>query len=535
MEMIQKLTWLVVSFFCGIAQAEQIPFYEKSYTSDVKFDDGINYETLVTNIQVSKAQTLEQVLELVPKDFYNNYVLVYRSRSLQDANPLYPRAIVFGKSSKFIMAFNGHKKQKGYNNLEMIQFREKEFRWEFREITFVDGKPPVFSEANPKKCLECHQSPKRLNIDPRPNWEPYNFWPGAYASVDSEIKPTLKKDYEAYMANETTYLDDVLKRFLPQDMVLMEEQAHEEENLTKFTEKIKPTHDRYKHLGDFSVRGPLNLTKSTVILNMRRVARILRDEMGELFNVYKYSLLSLGDAASMSSSEMLKYACGELYMPEAVRQKHIDYALKKRFYKEITYRRPKGNYGWNHGFAAGIDIMLMPLGILTDDLSMEFRTDGRFSFGDRFTSPHDSPTHFRDAVMLVYADDPAVKMDCKQLKAESEKSLQEFESNGGLDKALLRSKEELEQEPKRPLVERCISCHVNYEDGGQAPTIPFDDFSRLKPLLGEKKYPRGTLFEEILFRTSDHAPLRDQMPPAGNVDRSQRDDFIESIQKLLEQ
>ncbi|MBY0384495.1 hypothetical protein K2X05_04985, partial [bacterium] len=82
---------------------------------------------------------------LVPQEFFQNYVLMYRSRSLQDASYLMPRAIVFGRSAKFIMAFNGHEKQKGYNNLEIIQYREKTQRWEFREITFSQYKPPVFS------------------------------------------------------------------------------------------------------------------------------------------------------------------------------------------------------------------------------------------------------------------------------------------------------------------------------------------------------------------------------------------------------
>lgn len=507
-------------------------YFEKGYTSNVNHDDGISYDGLVEKMQASGAQTLEQTLDLVPQEFYQNYVLVYRSRSLQDSSPLFPRAIVFGRSSKFIMAFNGHKKQKGYNNLEIIQFREKEFRWEFREITFNDGKAPSFSEANPKKCLECHQSPKRLTVDPRPNWEPYNFWPGVYASVDSKIDPVLKDEYEQYISGKkTTVINSVLMRFEPQDRILVEEQALEKTNLEKFFSKIHPTHERYKRLGIYDLRAPLSFTKSTVILNMRRVARIVREELGDLFSVYKYALMGLGDAESLNSSKWLKYACHNLYMPETVREKHLEYTLKKRKIAESQYKKSEKAIYFDHGVAAGFDITLMPLGILTDDLSMDFKTEGRFSFRDRFSSPHDSATHFREAMMIVYADDPAVEMDCKQLREASEKALSDFEHSGGLDRALLKT--DVVVTPVRPLVNRCISCHVNYEDGGQAPHIPFDDFQKLKPLLSQDKYLRGTLLDEIVYRTGDHATLKDQMPPAGLVEREQREIFIQELKSLL--
>jgi hypothetical protein len=524
----------IFTFVFGALAENKVPFYEQSYTSNVNYEDGINYDSLVEKMKSTNVKTLESTLALVPKEFYDNYVLIYRSRSLQDASPLFPRAIVFGRSSKFIMAYNGHKKQKGYNNLEIIQFRDKGFRWEFREITFNEGKVPTFSEPNPKKCLECHQSPKRTDVDPRPNWEPYNFWPGAYASVDDELEPVLKRDIENYENKKISYMSGVLNRFLPQDKILIEEQSHEKSNLEKFETQVKPTHERYKFLSSFNSRGPLNLTKSTVILNMRRVLRIVRKELGELFHVYKYSLLGLGDTSATTNSNMLKYACGELYMSPSAHKKHLAYTLKRRTLKEKEYIKPDPAYGFRHGFAAGIDILLMPLGIQTDDLSMDFHTDGRFSFQDRFTSPHDSAEHFREAAMLVYADDPSITMKCEELETAAEKSLSEFESKGGLDKALLRSEEDIEKKIGRPLIQRCISCHVNYEDGGQAPMIPFDDFSKLKPLLSGKKYLRGNLFDEILFRTSDHAPLNQLMPPAGRVDRRLRDDFINSIEELMD-
>ena len=49
------------------------------------------------------------------------------------------------------MAFNGHTRQKGFQNIEIVQFREAEHRWEFREITFYSDKAP--SPMRTAKCL----------------------------------------------------------------------------------------------------------------------------------------------------------------------------------------------------------------------------------------------------------------------------------------------------------------------------------------------------------------------------------------------
>lgn len=525
------MNFFLLSFFIYFSFGLEVERYESKEEANVNYDDGITYESLVEDIKKAGTNSLEESLALLPTDFLRHYVLMYRSRSLQDASPLYPRAIVFGRSARFILAFNGHEKQKGYNNLEIIQFRDQEQRWEFREITFFKDKSPSFSEANPKKCLECHQSPRRENVDPRPNWEPYNFWPGAYASVDGVLKPVLKPDYEAYISGDKP-LSSTLRSFLPQDQILIEEQSLEQKNLQKFFSEIKPQHSRYKFLAEFSVRKPLSLTKMTVILNMRRVARLIKEELGSLFQDYKYVVLGLGDYVSPLSSKQLQFACGDLYLPKSVYADYVSRGLRLRSHPEKKYIRPQNTYRWSFGLAAGFDILFLPLGIQTDDWSMDFRTEGRFAAEDRFTSPHDSRAHFRDAMEIVYQGDSALKMNCKELQLASEQSVDDLKNRGELDRAL-DSHLQLKLQSARPLVQRCIGCHVQYEDGGQAPSIPFDNLDQLEPLLRQNKYKRGTLFDEILFRTSDHAPLREQMPPAGFTDRQQRDEFIERLRKLL--
>jgi hypothetical protein len=525
---------LVCLLLLGLSHQLWAQDYLSTYTFDDRLDDQVSIDSFWQNIENQNTQTLEEALELLPNKFFENYVLMYRSRSLQESSFLFPRAIVFGQTARFILSFNGHPKQRGYDNLEIVQFREDTHSWEFREITFYQDRSPHLSEANPRKCLECHQSPRRQNVDPRPNWEPYNFWPGAYASLDSEIRPLLYERYQAYLSGQRQRLPRPMERFLPQDLFLAEEQGQEQSQLERFESLVKEGHPRYQHLGPFNVRSPLNLTKATTTYNMRRLARLAREELGEeLFSVYKYALLGLGDAQGMVNSRRLPFACGQLYLPDTIKQTHIEQALQTRHYEPNLYIKPERAMRWKVDLAAGLDILLAPLGIDTTDWSMDFRTQGRFSFRNRYTSPHHSPTHWRDAMEIVYDADPALQLNCQQLSEHSEQALAEYYRQRDSTE-ILNGRPMQSSSPSQPLIRRCISCHVEYMDGGQAPYIPFDNFDGLKPLLNQGQYARGTLFDEILYRTSDHAPLEEQMPPSGQVPNQARDQFIQSLMELMD-
>jgi hypothetical protein len=499
---------------------------EANYEVNVNADDQINYEKLSEGIKAnSSIQSLEQALTLVPKNFFNNYVLVYRSRSLQQSSFKHPRAIVFGESGKFIFAFNGDKKQRGFNELEMIQFREDTNRFEFREISFKPGSPPVFSDANPKKCMECHQSPHRVGIDMRPNWEPYNFWPGVYASLNGGIKPVLKGFWDRYKSKESTYLEVPLNKFVLQDFFLVDEQAQEESSLSYFERNIKPLHDRYHFFPAYDVNSPIKLTKITIILNMRRVVRLMRESLSELFDKYKYAIAGLTGGTN-SDSRNLPHICNHLYIPNKVKQIHLGALSKIEKINPDDFMEKTDGYDRSFPLGLGIDLIFKPLGVDISDWSMDFKTDGRFSAEDRFTSPHSSQVHLRDAIELLEPN--LAELNCDELNDESFKTLNDFEKSGQLTKTLdeiaLRPKQ-----PLKPLVNRCIHCHA--EGDPTVPYLPFDDFSKLKTMLKDK-YPKGTLLDEIRFRTSDHAPKHLQMPPAGQVDRVSRDTFLKSIEDL---
>ncbi len=497
------------------------------YESSIDHDDQINIDLFKNNIEVSGANTVDEALGLIPSEFFENYVLVYRSRSLQDSSFEYPRAIVFGKSARFIMSFNGHESQKGYNSIEAIQFREDEQKWEFHEITFSETTPPKF-EKNPTKCLECHQSPSRQNVDMRPNWEPYNFWPGVYASMDKTLEPVLRRTLDR--ANETGSTPyGVLAKFTEDDFILVDEQSQEKERLEFFEENIKTAPlSRYRFLGEFNTRDPLDFTKALIQLNMMRISRIMKESLGEAFDTYKYTLFGMG-TASFLSSRNLRFQCRKLYMTGEPLNTHLNFLNANYAINLENYLNPPDTY-FEKSLEEFLDIIFQPFGVSTKDWSMDFKTNGRFAFRNRYGSPADSFIHLRDAMVRVYKDEPAAEMSCDELEEKSEQALQQFYGSGEMMN-LFNAVAGAPIPRQRPLIDRCMNCHVGYDDV-LAPYIPFNNPMLLKVELDRGTYRRGTLLDEIRYRTGPHATRNEQMPPAGQVDPELRQEFLDFIESL---
>ena len=144
------------------------------------------YESLLQLAQDKKIQSIDQLLPLLPQNFRDNYATIYRTRSsLQEASESNPRLLLYsGTDAKLLMTFNGSSTQKGYDSLEVIQFRDETQRFEFHEVRFpVD--PTNLPEKNPAACMQCHADP--VALDPRPNWDSYFLWPGLIGSHDGDI------------------------------------------------------------------------------------------------------------------------------------------------------------------------------------------------------------------------------------------------------------------------------------------------------------------------------------------------------------
>ena len=152
------------------------------------------YEDLVSLIKSKKLSSVESVLPYFPESFRKNFLLIRDSLSLQKSDDLHPRAILFGQDATLTCSFGGHDSLAGFNTIECFQFRENTAKFEFHEIVFPNQenglKDAAFSLPNRQaigaiSCSGCHSQ------DPRPNWEPYSRWKGAYGSFDDSFNFSL--------------------------------------------------------------------------------------------------------------------------------------------------------------------------------------------------------------------------------------------------------------------------------------------------------------------------------------------------------
>ena len=158
----------------------------------------MDFEDLRDLVQKENLRSVEAVIERLPDDLRQGFTLMHRSRSLQGASATHPRAILFGSTGELILSFNGHPQQTAYDSIEVLEFLPSEARFRMHDIAFVRGgaAPARFSAPNPAKCLTCH------GADPRPIWNGYNLWPGAYGSFDDALDPNPSCDAEGCIGSE---------------------------------------------------------------------------------------------------------------------------------------------------------------------------------------------------------------------------------------------------------------------------------------------------------------------------------------------
>jgi hypothetical protein len=220
-------------------------------------EPSFTYEDVAGLIQQRNLTSLEQLLPLLPESLRSSFTLMYDSRSLQAADARNPRAILFGKDASLVLAFNGDGAQRGFDDLEVIQYRPASRSFEMRRIQFPsprNGFDKVqFSAANPPLCLGCH------GRDPRPNWERYPVWPGAYGSEDDELTPGEEASYRAFRKQQPAH---------PRYRELHARGPQDDPELNPYR----------RSLLDRMFRPNLKLTKLVARLNAFRLARLLEQQ-----------------------------------------------------------------------------------------------------------------------------------------------------------------------------------------------------------------------------------------------------------------
>jgi hypothetical protein len=512
---LQKLFIIISIVYCGLsAQANYATRYAigpDTYTPLV-FDDVV---ALLDQLPQKNLESLLAQLRQNEPAMFRDYVLMYRSRSLQGASFMNPRALLVGRNGHLVLSFNGHSSQPGYAQLEAMSYIPEQQRFEFREISFLNDSYQV-SEANPQKCLNCHQSSSRKDVDPRPNWEPYNVWPGSYGSV-GHISPVT---YPHYKDND---------RFNPE---LSQLKDLENLRMGEFLETNHRTHPRYQHLepmvelrtgqstryftassGDLIPNSmPTRFTHAIIQTNLERLARLIRQS--PIFETYKETLMGA-------------IRCNHFFMPQNVYQWHQDNYLRG---SENNFRAPfisnQGLYGGilSPSIPQSISFIFEPHGIDTTDWSTDFGTNGAFASNNRFGGPHNLTQDLREAMQKVWGrNDPLLTQNCQELAEVSFAKMEQLQ---------LESFPTAQAPSADQLIQRCISCHaIDRFFMFNAPHIPFGEPWALAPQLQQEGYPRGTLKDEIIYRVGPHATITERMPADGYIPTPPE---IEALKAYLE-
>lgn len=185
---------LVAALFTPSAYAGPLPFTDLSFDELEKI---ISEDRKKANPSIKSVETL---LEKLPPSYLASHTLAKSSNSTQHGDPLNPRAIVFGKSAKMILAFDGGGAQ-GTNDIEIIHWDEKSKKFEFRQLKFSSENGAQFSQPNPAACQSCHVTgPQGMT----PLWDPYDVWPDFYGMKDDNIHDELK-EFKAYRSHAATH------------------------------------------------------------------------------------------------------------------------------------------------------------------------------------------------------------------------------------------------------------------------------------------------------------------------------------------
>ncbi len=186
-------------FFCVVSIVACTVAANGEEVQDDSEDSCVRFSSFIAEKEVN---SIDELLEAMSRsvewsEFLKSYTFVFRSKSLQQATPTNPRAVVYGKDAKLIFTFLGRPDKNGRDTLEVSCWRPQKNAFEYFELA-SNGKILTSltpQNANPRSCLRCHGS------DPRPNWDAYNFWPGTYGSLERAgcgVSRMNKPEYKFY-------------------------------------------------------------------------------------------------------------------------------------------------------------------------------------------------------------------------------------------------------------------------------------------------------------------------------------------------
>jgi hypothetical protein len=245
-----------------------------------------------------------QFLACMPPELFSLYTLIHDSQSLQPASKRRPRVLLFQTETNLLMAFTTEGLPDGSRELlasevppmdfEVVQQRDRPSyqrphnRFDYYRLAYDEhGLTAVAPDhPNPVTCLGCHQSRERprrgLTDDPRPNWERYSDWPGAYASNDDFSSLSFLALYEQGFADFAAERDALLRR--GEGGTDVEQYRERLALLDLLTAEHNPWPLSLLDLGQYRIlpllrtnlRHNIRVTQYLGNLNFRRLARLMR-------------------------------------------------------------------------------------------------------------------------------------------------------------------------------------------------------------------------------------------------------------------
>ena len=460
-------------------------------------------EALLAGIAAEHVDSVERALALLPQELRKNYVLVFSSRSLQEATPAEPRAILFGTDAQFVVTFNGGAARRGADALETMQFDARTNTFHFREISFpAAGAAPHVSADNPARCTACHGVPAR------PIWDTPPYWPGAYGErYGSGLSRTESAGMRAFLEESARG-----SRY---------GQLIDPARFAERTTYVAPSHARYGG----EVTEPPNARFSLVLatLNVRSLVAALAQLPA--FEAHRYALLqaaggSCGATESFfpaSTSELVRRSIGSYGHGAAAIGSGQDAAKRQRMTGATDGYRG-GMHSADPVALRFIAERLVGLPPQRWSLALEGSTydlaapDGALTV-EQLLFERIVATEPELRALRTYRTYTPSDAYCAELRHRSIRALSAYYAAygaGPVGVAAAPVKADAASHPSA--LDRCIACH----NGDVGPALPFSAPAALAPLLNQAGYAHGRLLDEILFRLTPEAGAA-RMPRGVNL------------------
>ena len=450
------------------------------------------FDALAEHVRSRSVATVEQALAVLPAELRANYALVFASRSLQDAAPAAPRAILYGADGRFIVTFNGDAGERGYDVLETMQFDERSNSFHFREMSFPSAGSPKISEDNPGRCTACHGRPAR------PIWDTLPTWPGVYGErYRAGLSKPESIGMQAFLARQT---QDPRYRYLIGARRFGDRATYVASAATLYSgQNFEPPNAR--------------LSVLLATLNVRSLVADLAAQPA--FAPHRYVLL----AAAAGN-------CGDLksFFPASMRpasaQAMADYgqsaAAGARQEAAKRLRRASNDESYRGGTASSDPMMLrfiaerlvgMPRqrwSLALEDGTYDLAApEGALSLEQLlFERLAGSEPELRE--LRAFRSFSATDAYCAELSRRSERELTVLYGAAGTERMRAAASPPAAagkaHSPPR-LLDHCIECHT----GDVGPALPFGDPEALGLRLRAGGYAHGRLLDEILYRLAPEA------------------------------